>query len=336
MAKITAGFGSSHSIMLVSQREDWQYGFREIDTKNPNYFDSLGNQLTYAELLKCAPENSDDLVTPEIMGQLYDRVQIDMNSIRERIAKSNLDCLIIIGDDQTELFRMTNMPSIAIYYGQTIRNAKAELLDSDGWYKRARMARQETQLDREYPVDSQLGEWLISQLASRNFDISAMNGLERGLFEGHAFSFIHKRYLQDSVDGINMSDLPILPIILNTFDPPNQPTPKRCIELGLQLRELIANYPSQKRIGILASGGLSHFVVDEKLDQGIIAAIKNNDLDWLSNLPIEQLKAGSSEIRNWLVAIAALQDLKLDWISYTPAYRSPALSGTGLCFAHWV
>ena len=25
----------------------------------------------------------------------------------------------------------------------------------------------------------------------------------------------------------------------------------------------------------------------------------------------------------------------LDWVSYVPAYRSPALTGTGLCFAAW-
>ena len=39
MARLVAAFGSSHSIMLVSQREDWMHGFRQIDTKNPFYFD---------------------------------------------------------------------------------------------------------------------------------------------------------------------------------------------------------------------------------------------------------------------------------------------------------
>ena len=36
MARLVAAFGSSHSIMLVSQREDWQHGFRAIDPKNPH------------------------------------------------------------------------------------------------------------------------------------------------------------------------------------------------------------------------------------------------------------------------------------------------------------
>ena len=97
-----------------------------------------------------------------------------------------------------------------------------------------------------------------------------MDGLERGQFEGHAFSFIHRRYLQ----GI---DLPVIPVIVNTFDPPNQPTPRRCIQLGAALRELIAAYPQELRVGVLASGGLSHFVVDEELDHDIIDAIRRKD-----------------------------------------------------------
>ena len=55
MARIVAGFGSSHSIMLVCQREDWQHGFRQVDPKNPYYFDRLGNPVTYEALLKAAP-----------------------------------------------------------------------------------------------------------------------------------------------------------------------------------------------------------------------------------------------------------------------------------------
>lgn len=49
----------------------------------------------------------------------------------------------------------------------------------------------------------------------------------------------------------------------------------------------------------------------------------------------KRLQAGSSEIRNWIVAASALRDLDLDWVEYVAGYRSPALTGTGLCFAAW-
>ena len=328
MARLVAAFGSSHSIMLVSQREDWQHGFRDIDPKNPHYFDRAGNKTDYDALLAAAPADAEAMVTPQKMGERFDQAQAAMDEVRERIAAARLDVLIVVGDDQTELFRTTNNPAFAIYYGKTIRNGKSELADGDGWVKKARMWRQEPGADRDYPVDSTMAEWLIRQLCERDFDITAMDGLERGQFEGHAFSFIHRRYLQGT-------ELPVIPVIVNTFDPPNQPTPRRCIQLGAALRELIAAYPQDLRVGVLASGGLSHFVVDEGLDNGIIEALRRKDSAWLAALDPKQLQAGSSEIRNWLIASEAVKDLDLEWVRYVPGYRSPALTGTGLCFAAW-
>jgi 3-O-methylgallate 3,4-dioxygenase len=328
MARLVAAFGSSHSIMLVSQREDWQHRFREIDPKNPHYYDRAGRKTTYEALLAAAPHDAQALVTPAKMGERWDRAEAAMDTLRERIAAAKLDVLIVVGDDQTELFRTTNNPAFAIYHGETIRNAKAEIAEGDGWYKKARMARQEPDADRDYPVRADLARWLIRALCDRDFDIAAMDGLERGQFEGHAFSFIHRRYLRDA-------RLPIVPVIVNTFDPPNQPTPRRCVQLGAALRELIAAYPQDLRVGVLASGGLSHFVVDEELDHGIIEAIRRKDSAWLASLDPQRLQAGSSEIRNWLIAVETVRDLDLEWVEYVPGYRSPALTGTGLCFAAW-
>jgi len=50
---------------------------------------------------------------------------------------------------------------------------------------------------------------------------------------------------------------------------------------------------------------------------------------------VKRLQAGSSEIRNWLVLAGACTDLELKWSSYTPGYRTEALTGTGLGFAAW-
>ncbi|MEX3937165.1 protocatechuate 3,4-dioxygenase [Paraburkholderia phymatum] len=328
MARLVAAFGSSHSIMLVSQREDWQHGFRAVDPKNPHYFDKAGNHVTYGDLLERAPAVADALVTPERMGERFDQAEAAMDELRERIRAAKLDVLFVVGDDQTELFRTTNNPAFAIYYGETIRNARRETSPNDSWYARARTMRQEPDADVHYPVQSAMARWMIRELCERDFDIAAMNGLERGQYEGHAFSFIHRRYLQ----GL---DLPVIPVIVNTFDPPNQPTPRRCIQLGAALRELIEAYPEDLRVGVLASGGLSHFVVDEELDLGIIDAIRRKDSAWLAALDPKQLQAGSSEIRNWIIAVEAVKSLDLEWVSYTPGYRSPALTGTGLCFAAW-
>jgi Catalytic LigB subunit of aromatic ring-opening dioxygenase len=314
--------------MLASQREDWQHGFRTVDVRNTHYFDKHGNKTDYAALLASAPADAESRVTPERMGERFDEVDAAMNSLRDRIKAARLDVLLIVGDDQNELFQTTNLPAVAIYYGATIRDAKRTVKPADTWYTRARMARQEPDSDFDYPVDSDMAKWLIRSLCDRDFDITAMDGLSEGQFEGHAFSFIHRRYL-------NGLHLPVIPVIVNKFDPPNQPTRKRCLKLGIAIRELIAAYPKDLRVGVLASGGLSHFVVDEDLDRGIIGALKTKNSEWFAALDPKQLQAGSSEIRNWIIVSEVARDLAFDWVSYTPGYRSPALSGTGLAFAAW-
>ncbi len=329
MAQLVAAFGSSHSIMLVAQREDWQHGFRAIDPKNPHYFDQQGRKTDYTSLLAAAPPQAAEMVTPEAMGRRFDAAQAAMDHLRQRIAQARLDVLLVVGDDQTELFRTSNNPAIALYYGATLRNTVRDAPSpQDGWVKSARMWRHEPNADREYPVQADLGQWLIRQLCDRDFDITALDGLERGQHEGHAFQFVHRRLLQEPM-------VPIVPIMLNTFDPPNQPTPRRCVALGAALRELVALWPQALRVGVIASGGLSHFVVDEALDQQVLKAIGQKDSAALAALDPLRLQAGSSEIRSWLVVGEMAHALDVEWVDYIPAYRTPALTGTGLAFAAW-
>jgi 3-O-methylgallate 3,4-dioxygenase len=329
MARLVAAFGSSHSIMLVSQREDWQHGFRAADPRNPHYYDRSGAKTDYAALLASAPREAEAMVTPERMGERFDAAQAAMDQLGDRIREARLDVLLIVGDDQTELFRTTNNPAIAIFHGETIRNtAREPASPTDNWMKSARMWRHEPAADREYPVRSDMAAWLIRRLCDRDFDIAAMDGLERGQFEGHAFQFVHRRLLREH-------EVPVIPVILNTFDPPNQPTPRRCVALGRALRELLAAWPQDLRVGVIASGGLSHFVVDEELDQAVIDAIRRKDSAALAGFDPKQLQAGSSEIRNWLVVGELARDLDLEWVQYIPGYRTPALTGTGLAFAAW-
>src|SRR5262249_26373882 len=134
-------------------------------------------------------------------------------------------------------------------------------------------------------------------------------------------------------DGARM--LPVVPIFLNTYNPPNPPLPKRCVRFGKALRELIESYPEELRIGVLASGGLSHFVVEAELDHAVLRALEKKALDFLASLDPRRLKAGSSEIRNWIVVASAAMHLDLKWMSYTPSYRTPAGTGIGLGFASW-
>jgi aromatic ring-opening dioxygenase catalytic subunit (LigB family) len=65
---------------------------------------------------------------------------------------------------------------------------------------------------------------------------------------GHAFGFVIRRLLGDG-------QIPVVPLLLNTFYPPNQPSPARCYALGKALRQAIEAYPEDLRVAVVASGG---------------------------------------------------------------------------------
>lgn len=330
MARFVAAFGSSHSIMLAADLQDWISGFRQTDPRLP-YYDREGNRRSYAELLAAAPAGAEALVTPGAMTRRFNEVQEAMRRLKADIARAALDVLVICGDDQYELFQDVHMPSIGIYYGETIRNRARDAAPAADWFKRAQMRRLEEGADAYYPCHRPLALHLIEGLVAREFDIAAVEGLEDDQHEGHAYSFVHRWYLK----GNGAPILPVVPIFLNTYNPPNQPYPQRCVRLGAALKELIERYPQDIRVGLLASGGLSHFAVEEDLDRGVIDALRRKDIDFLARLDPRRLKSGSSEIRNWIALAAAATDLDIAWLSYTPVYRTPALTGIGLCFAAW-
>jgi len=233
-----------------------------------------------------------------------------MARLRDDVAASRLDTLIIVGDDQEELFQHDNMPAIGVYYGETIRG---------------RLPYQREIVESEYPCDAALAQHLIAALQQDGFDLSVMRSLREGQREGHAFSFVHRFYLPDGV--------PIVPVFLNAYYPPNQPLPARCVALGEALRRAVEAWPQDTRVGVMASGGLSHFVVDEAFDRSLIEALRQKDLPFFRNAPLTKLMSGSSEMRNWICLAGTLGALQMQWVSYVPGYRTPALSGTGLCFA---
>jgi 3-O-methylgallate 3,4-dioxygenase len=328
MAQIAAAFASSHSVMLTAELDDWLTRFVAADQRI-SHFDAAGNPCTYGDLLARASAQSAALVTKAAIERRFDDAQAAMARMKTEILSARLDAMIIVGDDQREIFSEMNQPALAIYYGETIRNAAArDDLPPGEWYKRAQNRRRDPGGPVDYPCQSALGLYLIEELTRRGFDITAIKQLGPDEAEGHAYSFVHYKY-------IGGSGLPIVPILLNTYYPPNQPTPERCLALGSAIAELVRTFPAALRIGIMASGGLSHFTVDEQLDRQVIDAMRRKDMDFLAALPPRKLQAGSSEIRNWLVVAAAAANLELSWVSYVPGYRTPALTGTGLGFARW-
>jgi Catalytic LigB subunit of aromatic ring-opening dioxygenase len=326
MAQIVFGIGTSHTPMLNAPAEDWP---RFIDRDGVrDFLDKEGEPASYQDLLRRAGPHITAELTPERFAARHAEAQAGVDRLKDALRRAGLDALIVVGDDHKELYQDDNMPALVVYYGNTIRNMPLNGFSGPDWARRATARYYEEKAPRDYPVASELALHLINSLIDQEFDPVASDRLPEGKGEGHAFAFVRKRLMEDP-------ELPVVPVLLNTYFPPTQPTPRRCYRLGQALRTAVESYPGDARIGIVGSGGLSHFVVDEALDHAVIDACRRKDAAALQSLPRKKLNSGSSEIRMWICAAGASEHLDVKWSSYTPGYRTPAGSGTGLGFLCW-
>jgi Catalytic LigB subunit of aromatic ring-opening dioxygenase len=330
MAKMVFAAGTSHTPMLLAADETLPR-FAETDQKMKHH-DKEGRPVTYGDLLEKADPKLAHLVAPENLIARQNVARMAARRLRDAVNAAALDALIVFGDDQNESYLEDCRPTFAIYYGDTIRNGNAQhrtYSDLPDWYIRNRAAFFEPVEPRDYPVDAAFALHLIETLSEAEFDLAASKSLRAGEGEGHAMAYVH-RHVMDAG-----APIAIVPVFLNTYFPPNQPGPRRCYKLGQAVRRAIEAYPADVRIGVLASGGLSHFLVDEEFDRAILKALADKDRPFLQTLPRSKLQAGSSEILNWIAVAGAAEGIDLDWFEYVPGYRTPAGTGTGMSFATW-
>src|SRR5690606_6343648 len=119
--------------------------------------------------------------------------------------------------------------------------------------------------------------------------------------------------------------------------PPNQPTVERCYDFGKSLVRAIESWDSDARVALFASGGLTHFVIDEEVDRTVIDAMESGSLGGLADLGEEIFQAGTSEVKNWVPVAGAMADLgfKMNLVDYVPYYRSEAGTGNAMGFVYW-
>jgi catalytic LigB subunit of aromatic ring-opening dioxygenase len=330
MAKIVFAAGTSHTPMLLASDETLPR-FVETDQKM-KHRDHEGRAVTYGDLLEAADPKLADMVAPEHLVARQNVARAAVKRLREVVSHAALDALIVFGDDQNESYLEDCRPTFAIYYGDTIRNGNAQHATYSHlpeWYIKNRSGFFEPEAPRDYPVHAALARHLIEALTEADFDIASSKVLREGEGEGHAVAYVHRHVLDARKPPA------VVPVFLNTYFPPNQPTPRRCYVLGQAVRKAVESFPGDARVGVLASGGLSHFLVDEDFDRAILKALADKDAAFLRTLPRNKLHAGSSEILNWVAVAGAAEGLDLDWFEYVPGYRTPAGTGTGMSFATW-
>ncbi len=336
MARIVLGLGTSHGPMLSIPAENWADRVL-ADRANPQHFYN-GKTYTFEEMAALRqPEKLTEQITPEVCQQRHERCQKAIRKLGDLYEEHQPDIAIVVGNDQMEVFTNEHVPAFAVFWGpyvEGIPRTPEFLAKLQPGIARAELDRTPS-VYTQYPCSPDLGRHIIETAMAENFDVSQMTRLSTGEIGSnaapHAYGFVYRRVMRDHV-------VPHVPIFVNTFYPPNQPRAGRCYDFGRMLARAIASWPGDQKVVVIASGGLTHFVVNESFDHIVIEAMKKSDAGTLSNLPEEMFQSGTSEIKNWITVAGVMAEagLAMTLVDYVPCYRSEAGSGSGMGFARWM
>ena len=357
MARIVLGIGTSHTGMFAIDPAEWT-AYDDLDKKKdelvfPPDGLAMGFQEAVATYVPDEIKAKDRSV--EAFRQEAIRCQDALDALSKTLAEARPDITVIVSDDQDEWFFEDNMPAFLVYWGDTITlkprevapGDRIEQLIADGYGKHEYAA----------PVARDLGRHVIEHLVGHDFDVSHAT-YQRSRYGGrvgrryptrtgeldvvkdtpekvqgipHGFAFVMTRLL-------DMSRGLILPIVQNTCYPPNVPTSRRCFAFGRAIADAVESWDSDASVAIVASGGLSHFVIDEEFDRTVLDGLAAKDEHALTSLPRERFYSATSESLNWVTVGGAMHrtDLSFDLVDYVPTYRSEAGTGGGWAFGRWI
>jgi len=335
MAQITFGLATSHGPMLSVPPEAWTERV-PADRANPKHF-YQGKTYTFDQMAELqTPRGLGALLTQDTFRERHARCQKAIRELGDIFEESKPDVAIIIGNDQMEIFNSDHVPALAVFWGDYIEGIprSPEFLASlPPGVARAELDRTPS-VYTQYPGFPALGRHLVEALVTDDFDVAQLTRLPTGAIGSnaapHAYGFVYRRLMRDKV-------IPHVPVFVNTFYPPNQPPAARCYAFGQALARAVASWPEESKVAVIASGGLTHFVIDELFDRKVLEAMETGDIETLTSLPEAMFQSGTSEIKNWIVAAGMMAEagLKMKLLDYVPCYRSEAGTGSAMGFAHW-
>ena len=171
MARIVLGIASSHSPQLNTPPEAWA-GHINRDMHVYELIDRTGNPTTYEKLLAGADPGVVAALARDVQQRRHETCQAAVNHLAARIDDVAPDVIVIVGEDQHELFHDDCMPALLVYWGDTMVSAPHPWRTEQdpglrgaawayGWDER-----------RQFPIASDLGRRLIDDLIERGFDVA--------------------------------------------------------------------------------------------------------------------------------------------------------------------
>jgi protocatechuate 4,5-dioxygenase beta chain len=156
-----------------------------------------------------------------------------IQNFRETLTKARPDVLVMVGSDHFHQLWLDNMPQFLV--------GKAPVYDAN-WYNEER-------------------EFGLPRMRLAGDEAFSQHILREGLDAGFDLAFSNELRIDHSVTCPIITlrpeaDLPIVPIYTNIFAPP-LPQPKRFVQLGRTIRELVESMPGNQRVAVIGTGHLS-------------------------------------------------------------------------------
>ena len=275
MAKIVLGMVSSHGPLLITPPDQWT-GRIEADRRNPALF-YRGKTYNLDGLTAArAGENLEPQLALAVREERFASCQNSISELRRVFAEVKPDVAIMIGNDQLEIMGEDNQPTFMVYFGESMDNVPFSDDQKTRLGPGVALAEpnHHPETRQTHPGHPELALHLIERLMDQGFDLATSKVLperRESRLTGlpHAFGYYYRRIMD--------RDIPTVPVFVNTFYPPNQPRHARCHALGVAIAEAVEGWDKDVRVAIMGSGGMSHFVVDEKLDRAFLAAFQKDD-----------------------------------------------------------
>lgn len=321
MAHVVLGVGSSHGPSIQTTPDEWAR-LAERDTRDPRF--------DYQALLASARPGLEQEITAHVQRARHAAAREGLQELTAKIAQAKLDVVVVVSNPH-RIRPAEHHPVFGVFRSDSFPVAKRSGLpfnpDSVFLPEAGLLSRE---MISQTPGQADLANHLIVSLIHDGFDIACTDELPEGTTLDDAYAFPYD-WLFDGASP------PVVPFLLSR-DLPNQATPRRCYELGVALRRAIESWSVDARVGLIASGGLSHQIIDEDLDQMVIQALVNNDIEALWGLSRDRLNRapGTPEILNWITVAAAMAPSRMTLVNYLPCYRSAAGTGHGVAFGYWI
>lgn len=237
------------------------------------------------------------------------RVYGNYEKVREELEKARPDSLLVIANDHvTYMFEI--IPQFLIPLG--------DVFEGPHDYQWLRIPKYKLRFDKEISTK------LLERLVARGFDVAFS---DNPLLDHATMLPLH--FLASDRERAVIK-YPTAVLLTNVFKRPVPPL-SRGFELGRAVREILEREVGDKRVAVIATGGLSHDpggprwgYVDEKFDRWFLDAISRGDVKSILELKPEKVfetGGGSYEILNWTILWGIMGGAKAEVLDYVPAYR---------------